>query len=159
MFIKIKKKKLHKISTACTQAEVDEAYDCASRAQKEWARTPLWKRSELLHKAAELMKANVPEMARALVTEVAKPAKDAATEVVRSADLISYTAEEGVRRLGEGRMLLPDSFPGASRSKICLESKVPLGVVLVSLKFFVFPFLLSFFGFSVLFLLGPFCSL
>ena len=153
------KKKLHKISTACTQAEVDEAYDCASRAQKEWARTPLWKRSELLHKAAELMKANVPEMARALVTEVAKPAKDAATEVVRSADLISYTAEEGVRRLGEGRMLLPDSFPGASRSKICLESKVPLGVVLVSLKFFVFPFLLSFFGFSVLFLLGPFCSL
>ena len=93
------------------------------------------------------MRANVPEMAAALVAEVAKPAKDAATEVVRSADLISYTAEEGVRRLGEGRMLLPDSFPGASRSKMCLESKVPLGVVLVS--FFDFPFpLFSLFCFS-----------
>lgn len=76
------------------------------------------------------MRQNVSEMAAALVAEVAKPAKDASTEVVRSADLIAYTAEEGVRRLGEGRMLLPDSFPGASRSKLCLESKVPLGVVL-----------------------------
>ena len=144
MSLSLKKKKK---KTACTQAEVDEAYDCASRAQKEWARTPLWKRSELLHAAAALMRANVPEMAAALVAEVAKPAKDASTEVVRSADLIAYTAEEGVRRLGEGRMLLPDSFPGASRSKICLESKVPLGVVLVRFFFFYFSFIFLFFFF------------
>jgi glyceraldehyde-3-phosphate dehydrogenase (NADP+) len=76
------------------------------------------------------MREHAAPVAAALVAEVAKPAKDALTEVVRSADLLSYTAEEGVRRLGEGKLLLPDSFPGAARSKLCLESKVPLGVVL-----------------------------
>ena len=39
-------------------------------------------------------------------------------------DLISYTAEEGVRYLGEGKLMLPDSFPGAERNKLCLASKV-----------------------------------
>lgn len=56
--------------------------------------------------------------------QVAKPAKDALSEVVRSADLISYTAEEGVRYLGEGQLLNSDSFPGNARNKLCLVSKV-----------------------------------
>lgn len=33
--------------------------------------------------------------------QVAKGAKDSLTEVIRSGDLIAYTAEEGVRWLGE----------------------------------------------------------
>lgn len=39
-------------------------------------------------------------------------------------DLIGYTAEEGVRYLGEGKLLMSDSFPGQERSKLCLSSKV-----------------------------------
>ena len=35
------------------------------------------------------------------VVQVAKGAKDSLTEVIRSGDLIAYTAEEGVRYLGE----------------------------------------------------------
>ena len=49
------------------------------------------------------------------------------TEVVRSAELIDYTAEEGVRSLGEGKLLLPDSFAGTPRNKLCLTSKVGAG--------------------------------
>lgn len=45
-------------------------------------------------------------------------------KVVRSGDLVSYTAEEGVRILGEGKLLVSDSFPGNERSKYCLSSKV-----------------------------------
>lgn len=45
-------------------------------------------------------------------------------KVVRSGDLISYCAEEGVRILGEGKFLVSDSFPGNERSKYCLTSKV-----------------------------------
>ena len=70
------------------------------------------------------MKENAQPMADVLVKEVAKPAKDAVTEVVRSGDLIGYTAEQGVRSLGEGKLLLSDSFPGQDRSKLCLASKV-----------------------------------
>ena len=36
----------------------------------------------------------------------------------------------GVRWLGEGKLLMSDSFPGQERSKLCLAQKVPLGVVL-----------------------------
>lgn len=45
-------------------------------------------------------------------------------KVVRSGDLVSYTAEEGVRILGEGKFLVSDSFPGNQRTKYCLTSKV-----------------------------------
>ncbi|KAG6536986.1 hypothetical protein ZIOFF_002064 [Zingiber officinale] len=115
---------------ACTQEEVNKVMEAAKVAQKLWARTPLWKRAELLHKAAAILKEHKSPIAECLVKEIAKPARDAVTEVVRSGDLVSYTAEEGVRVLGEGKFLVSDSFPGNERTKYCLSSKIPLGVVL-----------------------------
>ncbi|KAJ1382406.1 Aldehyde/histidinol dehydrogenase [Sesbania bispinosa] len=75
--------------------EVNKVIDAAKSAQKSWAKTPLWKRAELLHKAAAILKEHKAEIAECLVKEIAKPAKDAVTEVVRSGDLVSYCAEEG----------------------------------------------------------------
>ncbi|KAK9683682.1 hypothetical protein RND81_10G158400 [Saponaria officinalis] len=115
---------------ACTQEEVNKVMEAAKVAQKAWAKTPLWKRAELLHKAAAILKQHKIPIADCLVKEIAKPAKDAVTEVVRSGDLVSYCAEEGVRILGEGKFLVSDSFPGNERTKYCLTSKIPLGVVL-----------------------------
>ena len=63
-------------------------------------------------------------VAECLVKEVAKPRKDSMTEVVRSGDFLSYTAEEGVRFLGEGNLLASDSFPGQDRTKLALVQKV-----------------------------------
>lgn len=76
------------------------------------------------------MRQNARPIADVLVKEVAKPAADAYTEVVRSADLLSYTAEEGARFFGEGKVLTSDSFPGQDRTKICMTARVPLGVIL-----------------------------
>ena len=76
------------------------------------------------------MREHAKPIADALVKEVAKPANDALTEVIRSADLLSYTAEEAVRFFGEGKLMTSDSFPGQDRTKICMTSRVPLGVVL-----------------------------
>jgi hypothetical protein len=90
-------------AAACTQQEVDAVFESAKKAQKGWARTPLWRRAELLHRVAAVMRENAQPIADVLVKEVAKPATDAFTEVIRSADLISYTAEEGVRYFGEVR--------------------------------------------------------
>uniref|UniRef100_A0A9I9CJ89 NADP-dependent glyceraldehyde-3-phosphate dehydrogenase n=1 Tax=Cucumis melo TaxID=3656 RepID=A0A9I9CJ89_CUCME len=115
---------------ACNQEEVNKVMEIAKSAQKLWAKTPLWKRAELLHKAAAILKEHKAPIAECLVKEIAKPAKDAVTEVVRSGDLVSYCAEEGVRILGEGKFLVSDSFPGNERTKYCLTSKIPLGVIL-----------------------------
>lgn len=56
-------------------------------------------------------------------------------KVVRSGDLVSYTAEEGVRILGEGKFLMSDSFPGNERTKYCLTSKVHIYPYPFSLQF------------------------
>ena len=112
------------------QDEVNAMFDCAKSAQKSWAKTPLWKRAELLKVAAKLMRDHAAPMVDCLVKEVAKPTKDSLAEVIRSADLLDYTAEEGMRVLGQGKLLNSDSFPGNGRNKLCLVSKVPLGVVL-----------------------------
>ncbi|KAG6740287.1 hypothetical protein POTOM_055733 [Populus tomentosa] len=117
---------------ACTQEEVNKIIEAAKTAQKSWAKTPLWKRAELLHKAAAILKEHRAPIAECLVKEIAKPAKDAVTEAVRSGDLVSYCAEEGVRILGEGKFLVSDSFPGNERTKYCLTSKGRLSCLLPS---------------------------
>jgi len=66
---------------ACTQEEVNKVMEAAKVAQKAWARTPLWKRAELLHKAAAILKEHKAPIAECLVKEIAKPAKDAISEV------------------------------------------------------------------------------
>ena len=79
---------------------------CSARGSpllQAWAKTPLWRRAEYMHKAAAVMRENAQPIADVLVKEVAKPAADAYTEVIRSADLLSYTAEEGLRYFGEVR--------------------------------------------------------
>ena len=66
---------------ACSQEEVNKAMEIAKAAQKLWAKTPLWKRAELLHKAAAILKEHKAPIAECLVKEIAKPAKDSVTEV------------------------------------------------------------------------------
>lgn len=64
----------------------------AKEAQKAWAKTPLWKRAELLHKAAAILKDNKAPIADCLVKEIAKPKKDAVTEVTSPAPVTPFIA-------------------------------------------------------------------
>jgi len=67
--------------TACTQDEVNQIFAAAQGAQKAWARTPLFQRAEALHRVAALMREHAQPIADCLVREIAKPSKDALTEV------------------------------------------------------------------------------
>ncbi len=67
---------------ACTQEEVNRCIDSAKTAQKIWAKTPLWKRAEALHKVATILKEQKAPIADCLVKEVAKASKDAVVEVM-----------------------------------------------------------------------------
>lgn len=75
-------------------------FECAKRAQKAWAKTPLYKRAELLHRVADLMRQNSQPMADCLVKEIAKPAKDRWVLMIGVDDitLINYAVSH-VRRL------------------------------------------------------------
>ena len=85
-------------------------------AQKAWAKTPLWKHVELLHRATLLLKERKNSIAECLVKEIAKDAKDVVTKVVRLEVLVSYCTKERVRILGEGKFLVSDSFPRNDRN-------------------------------------------
>ena len=86
-----------------------------------------WKRAELLKKAAAELREHATHIARVMMDEVAKPYAAAFSEVLRTADLFEYTAEEGVRVAGE--LQLSDAFPGEKRNKLALVQRVPLGVI------------------------------
>ncbi len=96
---------------ACTQEEVNRCIDSAKTAQKIWAKTPLWKRAEALHKVATILKEQKAPIADCLVKEVAKTSKDAVVEVMFDSTpfnpqhyLCTELSSQAVQKV------LPDSF-------------------------------------------------
>ncbi|WP_373953875.1 NADP-dependent glyceraldehyde-3-phosphate dehydrogenase [Exiguobacterium acetylicum] len=113
---------------AMTKPEVDRAIASARAAQAEWAKQPANKRAELLHAWATELEKRADEIGEVIMREVGKGRADGVKEVKRTAEIIRYTAEEGLRF--DGQMMQGDSFPGGSAKKIAVIKKAPLGVVL-----------------------------
>jgi glyceraldehyde-3-phosphate dehydrogenase (NADP+) len=118
---------------AMTHEEIDEAMDAAKRAMKAWREVPIVERAKVLYKAAELLEKRKNEIGEVLAREVAKNLKSAVSEVVRTADLIRYTAEEGIRVHGE--VMKGDTFEAASKNKLAIIRREPMGVVLAIAPF------------------------
>ncbi|MEW9669341.1 NADP-dependent glyceraldehyde-3-phosphate dehydrogenase [Ammoniphilus sp. 3BR4] len=113
---------------AMTRSEVELSIAGAVNAQREWADLPVHERGRvLLDWADELVKMQ-DEIANAIMMEVGKKLGSAKDEVVRTADLIRYTVEEGKRVHGE--MMKGDSFTGGSSKKMAIIGREPLGVIL-----------------------------
>ena len=62
---------------------MNKAIESAHAAQRVWAKTPLWKRAETLHRFAGILKDQKDAISETLVKEIAKPHKDAISEVKR----------------------------------------------------------------------------
>lgn len=111
-----------------TPEEIDELFRAARTAQPSWAETPLDRRADILHRAASGLERHTDELTDLLVWEIAKARRDAREEVVRSADLLRYTAEEAKRVIGQAQF--SDAFPGQRRNKLSVSYRVPLGCIL-----------------------------
>ena len=107
---------------SATAAEVHEALTAARGAQAAWARTPSVVRGQYLRAIADLIRANQGRLAELIVSEVGKPAAQAADEVGFAAAFLSYNAEWDRRLEGE---TLPADVPG----ELIQLSHAPLGVV------------------------------
>lgn len=77
------------------------ALEAARRAFPGWSETSSQKRAEILHVAAGLVHERSEQIARLLTLEQGKPLKNALMEVLASADVLDYYAEEGRRNFGE----------------------------------------------------------
>ncbi|MFB5661151.1 NADP-dependent glyceraldehyde-3-phosphate dehydrogenase [Alteribacillus sp. HJP-4] len=118
---------------ALSESEVGTAVNAAKEAQRKWAKTPLHERKQLLYRWADNLEEHKEVIGTMIMKEVAKKKSSAVDEVVRTADFIRHTAEEGVRLNGE--LLTGDSYNGGPASKTAQVSHVPLGVVLAIAPF------------------------
>lgn len=83
-----------------TRADLDDALAAAQRGFAVWRKTSPAKRTQIILKAASLIRARVDEMAVAMTLEQGKPLDQARLEIVRGADILEWDATEGLRLYG-----------------------------------------------------------
>lgn len=113
---------------AMSTEEVDFVYESAKNAFKEWRALSYVERAAILHKAADILVRDAEKIGSVLSKEVAKGHKAAVSEVIRTAEIINYAAEEGIRI--EGEVLEGGSFEASSKKKIAIVRHEPVGLVL-----------------------------
>lgn len=118
---------------AMTQTEADEAMQAARAALPAWRALSAIERAAYLHETAAILERDKEEIGTILAKEVAKGIKAAIGEVVRTADLIRYAAEEGLRITGQA--MEGGGFEAASKNKLAVVRREPVGIVLAIAPF------------------------
>ncbi|VIT46459.1 NADP-dependent glyceraldehyde-3-phosphate dehydrogenase [Streptococcus pneumoniae] len=118
---------------AMTQTEADEAMQAARAALPAWRALSAVERAAYLHKTAAILERDKKEIGTILAKEVAKGIKAAIGEVVRTADLIRYAAEEGLRITGQA--MEGGGFEATSKNKLAVVRREPVGIVLAIAPF------------------------
>lgn len=109
-----------------TLEDVNRAIQQAEIGKTIMAAMPLYKRSEILKRTAQLLLEKSEEIATILVKEVGKTIREARIEVRRSAEIFNLASEEAKRLHGE---TLPfDSIVG-SENRNGFFLRVPVGII------------------------------
>lgn len=109
----------------CVPADVDRAVAVAKRALAEHP-LPLWKRAEVLDKAAERLTARLEEFAKIISAEAAKPLKTARVEASRAVGTFKFAAAEARKLSGD---VVPLDAMSGGEGKLGFTLRVPIGVI------------------------------
>ncbi len=104
------------------QAELDAAVVAAEKGFAEWRKMSAFERYKIMRKAADLMRTRADDIGRAMTMEQGKVNVEAKLEVMMSADVIDFFAEEGKRAYGR---IIPARVDGV-RQMVIPE---PVGIV------------------------------
>lgn len=113
--------KIGELLTA-SREDLDHVVDVARRAQKEWAATPLSKRTQIMFRMRELVVANQDRLAKATVEEHGKNYLDAIGEIERGRETLDFAC-------GIGAALKGEFTSDASRGIDVHSLRQPVGVV------------------------------
>ena len=105
-----------------SKADLDEALEAAKKGFTLWRATSAYDRSKIMHKAADLMRERHDNIAKIMVQEQGKVYAEARVEVMTSADIIDWYAEEGRRSYGR-------IVPGRVKGTRQLVVQEPVGIV------------------------------
>jgi succinate-semialdehyde dehydrogenase/glutarate-semialdehyde dehydrogenase len=103
-------------------ADLDAALESAKKGFILWKNTSAYDRCKIMHKAADLMRERHDAISKIMVMEQGKPYPEARGEVIGSADIIDWYAEEGRRSYGR-------IVPGRGKGVRQLVVQEPIGVV------------------------------
>lgn len=113
---------------ALTKEDVDFAMLKARLAHKSWSSLAIKKRSDYIKKIADKIYEIRDDLAKTMVLEIAKPYKDSITEILRTVELIKYSAEDVLHLTTEAYE--GGQFDKRSHNKISLVRYTSYGVVL-----------------------------
>jgi succinate-semialdehyde dehydrogenase / glutarate-semialdehyde dehydrogenase len=105
-----------------TKGDLDEALEAAKKGFAVWRATPAYDRAKIMRKAADLMRERHDAISKIMVQEQGKVYVEARAEVITSADIIDWYAEEGRRSYGR---VVPGRVKG-TRQLVLTE---PVGIV------------------------------
>ncbi len=103
-------------------ADLDQALAAAKKGFAVWRATSAYSRAKIMRKAADLIRERFDAIAKILVQEQGKVYPEARAEVMTSADIIEWYAEEGRRAYGR-------IVPGAGKGLRQIVTQEPVGVV------------------------------
>jgi acyl-CoA reductase-like NAD-dependent aldehyde dehydrogenase len=123
---------------AATPDQIEQVLAAAEKAALAMAKLTAYERNQILQKAADLITANVEDLARTVSLESGKPLGESRGEAGRIADLLRLSAYEGTQMRGE---TLPIDAQVGAKGKMGFTMRVPCGVV-VAITPFNYPLLL-----------------
>jgi succinate-semialdehyde dehydrogenase / glutarate-semialdehyde dehydrogenase len=101
-----------------TRADLDEALAAADRAWPEWRSTDVEKRGAILHKVASLLRERAEHIGRVMTQEQGKILAEAKAEVIGSAQLFDWYAEEIKRDYGRTLVRPPGQLSRVIRQPV-----------------------------------------
>ena len=105
-----------------SKADLDEALAAAQKAFQLWKNTSAYDRGKIMRKAADLLRERSEHVAKVQTQEQGKPYVESRGEVLTSADIIDWYAEEGRRAYGR---IVPGRMKGVRQ----IVTQEPVGVV------------------------------
>src|SRR3984893_16743296 len=105
-----------------SKADLDEALEAAKKGFALWRATPPYDRAKIMRKATDLIRERHAAISKVLVQEQGKVYVEARAEVITSADIIDWYAEEGRRSYGR-------IVPGRAKGTRQLVVTEPVGIV------------------------------
>ena len=105
-----------------SREEIREAVEAARRALPAWRDTPAPVRGKYIMQAARLMAEEKDELARLLTREEGKTVSESLGEILRTVNILEYTA-------GEARRLTGETLPSELPKNFIYTIRQPLGVV------------------------------
>ncbi|MCA9876341.1 MAG: aldehyde dehydrogenase family protein, partial [Thermomicrobiales bacterium] len=109
---------------ASEAADVGAALDAASEAYRTWRLSSPITRANILHKAANILEARIPEVGRELTREEGKTLKEGIGETTRAVQILRYFAGEAQQPSGE-------HYPSANPLTLLYTTREPLGVTAI----------------------------